>query len=107
MQGEVRLLYICYICGFRGLGGRGARPVPRRRSRGAVDGTKCANAHCQIAAKTEEFLKMRYKPLALAAAALMAGVLSFGGAQAANVMTAGRVSASMNSMQDGNIQEVR
>lgn len=30
---------------------------------------------------------MRYKPLALAAAALMAGFLSFGSAEAANVMT--------------------
>lgn len=48
---------------------------------------------------------MKYKPLALAAAALTAGFLSFGGAQAATVMTANTAPAATTApMQDGNIQ---
>jgi hypothetical protein len=46
---------------------------------------------------------MKNMPLALAAAALTAGFLSFGGAQAANVMT-GSAAPGMTSTQDGNIQ---
>jgi hypothetical protein len=48
---------------------------------------------------------MNYKPLALAAAALTAGFLSFGAAQAANVMTGSNAPAATTaSVQDGNIQ---
>jgi BA14K-like protein len=50
----------------------------------------------------KEFLNMRYKPLAWAAVALMAGFLS-GGAQAANIMT-GSDPTGMNSLPDGNFQ---
>ena len=47
---------------------------------------------------------MKYKPLALAAAALTAGFLSFGGAQAANMMTGNSAPAAMNAGSDENIQ---
>jgi hypothetical protein len=47
---------------------------------------------------------MKYKSLALAAAALMAGVLSFGGAQAANVMT-GSGPTGITKIDDGNVQQ--
>lgn len=49
---------------------------------------------------------MRYKSLALAAAALMAGMLSFSGAQAANVMTGSSPAAGIAKIQDANIQQV-
>lgn len=49
---------------------------------------------------------MKYKPLALAAAALVAGYLSFGGgAQAANVMTGGGTMAGVATSQDANVQQ--
>ena len=49
---------------------------------------------------------MKYKPLALAAAALVAGALSFGGAaQAANVMTGSGAPLGITEFQDGNVQE--
>ncbi|MGE0008433.1 MAG: BA14K family protein [Parvibaculaceae bacterium] len=48
---------------------------------------------------------MRYKPLALAAAAAMAGLLSFGSAQAANVMTGSAVPAPIVKIADGNVQK--
>ncbi|MGE0237648.1 MAG: BA14K family protein [Parvibaculaceae bacterium] len=47
---------------------------------------------------------MRYKPLAVAAAAVLAGMLSFGSAQAANVMTGSGAPAGITKMQDGNVQ---
>lgn len=47
---------------------------------------------------------MRYKPLALAAAALMAGLLSFGGAQAANVMSGAGTPVPTTKTQDKNIE---
>lgn len=55
-----------------------------------------------------EFDDMKHKPFALAAAALMAGFLSFGfsGAQAASVMTGSGAPAGITKMQDGNIQDV-
>jgi hypothetical protein len=46
---------------------------------------------------------MKYKPLVLAAAALVAGYLSLGGARAANVMTGGAMPGIATS-QDANIQ---
>lgn len=49
---------------------------------------------------------MKYKSLVLAAAALMAGTLSLGGAQAANVMTGSGAPAGITTMQDSNIQDV-
>jgi hypothetical protein len=48
---------------------------------------------------------MRYKPLALAAAALMAGMLSFGGAQAANVMSGASAPIGITKIKDANIQQ--
>ena len=50
---------------------------------------------------------MKYKTLALTAAALVAGYLSFGGgAQAMNVMTGGATMPGLAKSQDGNIQQV-
>ena len=49
---------------------------------------------------------MKYKPLALAAAVLVAGYLSFGGdAEAANVMTGGSTMPGIAKSQDANIQQ--
>jgi len=48
---------------------------------------------------------MRYKPMA--AAALVAGLLSFGGAQATSIMTGNGAPAGMTAKQDGNIQQVK
>jgi hypothetical protein len=48
---------------------------------------------------------MKYKSLALAAAALMAGTLTFGGAQAANVMTGSGAPAGITKLDDGNVQQ--
>ena len=49
---------------------------------------------------------MKYKPLALAAAVAIAGMLSFGGgAQAANVMTGSGAPAQITKMLDGNVQQ--
>ncbi|WP_368912066.1 BA14K family protein [Taklimakanibacter deserti] len=50
---------------------------------------------------------MRYKPFAMAAAALVAGLLSFGGAQATSIMTGSGAPAAMTAKQDGNIQQVK
>jgi hypothetical protein len=55
----------------------------------------------------EGVFAMKYKPLALAAAALTAGFLSLGSAQAANVMTGSSTPAGVTTqMQDDNIQQV-
>jgi hypothetical protein len=48
---------------------------------------------------------MKYRSLALAAAALMAGVLSFGGAHAANVMTGSGAPTGITKIDDGNVQQ--
>ena len=48
---------------------------------------------------------MKYKSLALAAAALMAGMLSFGGANAANVMTGSGAPSGIAKIDDGNVQQ--
>jgi hypothetical protein len=50
---------------------------------------------------------MKYKSLALAAAALMAGMLSFGGAEAANVMTGSAAPAGIVKFDDSNVQQAR
>ena len=50
---------------------------------------------------------MRYKPLALAAATLAAGLLTLGGAQAANVITGSATPAGITKIQDNNVQQVR
>jgi hypothetical protein len=55
---------------------------------------------------TKEILEMTYKPLALAAAALVAGVLGFGNAEAANVMTGSGPSAQIPWIPNANIQQV-
>jgi hypothetical protein len=47
---------------------------------------------------------MRYKTLALAAAAIMAGMLSFGGAQA-TVMSGARAPEGITKMTDSNVQQ--
>ena len=47
---------------------------------------------------------MKYTPLAFAAAALTAGLVSFGSAQAANVMTASSAPTATTASADGNIQ---
>jgi hypothetical protein len=47
---------------------------------------------------------MNYKPLALMAATLLAGMLSLGGVQAANVMTSAGAPAPITPMQNPNIQ---
>ena len=49
---------------------------------------------------------MKYKPLALAAAALVASGLAFGNAQAANLMTGGGAMPDIATSQDPNIQQV-
>lgn len=49
---------------------------------------------------------MTYKPLALAAAALVAGFLSLGGAGAANVMSGGATAPGLATSQDANVQQV-
>src|SRR5262245_17763111 len=56
---------------------------------------------------TEGVFEMTYKPLALAAATLMAGFLSLGGAQGANVMTGSAAPLATPPAQDGNIQQVK
>lgn len=48
---------------------------------------------------------MKYKPLALAAATLLAGMLSFGGAQAANVMTGAGAPVPIIKIQHPQIQQ--
>jgi hypothetical protein len=48
---------------------------------------------------------MKHKPLALAAAAMMAGFLSFDGAGAANVMSSGGAMPGIAKPQDANIQQ--
>ena len=50
---------------------------------------------------------MRYKTLALAAAALVAGMLSLGSAQAANVMSGAHMPAEIGKTQDSNIQQAK
>jgi len=49
---------------------------------------------------------MKYKPLALAAAALVASGLAFGNAQAANVMSGGGMMPDIVTSQDPTIQQV-
>ncbi|MGE3871538.1 MAG: BA14K family protein [Parvibaculaceae bacterium] len=49
---------------------------------------------------------MRYKPLALAVAALVAGLVGFGGAEAANVLTGSGAPAQMTQQPDANIQQI-
>jgi BA14K-like protein len=76
-------------------------------SRTKVTERKPGDAHCcvEIAPATKEFLDMKYKPLALAAVTVIAS-LSFGGAQAANVMT-GSTPTDIAKMPDGNIEQVK
>lgn len=59
-----------------------------------------------VAAATKEFMEMRYKPLALAAAALVAGFIGLGRAEAANVMTGSGAPAQMDQLPDANIQQI-
>jgi hypothetical protein len=50
---------------------------------------------------------MRYKSLTLTAAALLAGVLGWSGAQSANVMTGSGAPVGIIEMPDANVQEVK
>jgi hypothetical protein len=101
MRCDGRLYYMRGIRGQSGPGNRGRFHDGHR----IHSGTKCGDTHYSIAATTKEFLQMKYKPLALAAAAVTAGFLCFGGAQAATVMTANPAPAATTAtMQDSNIQ---